>query len=454
VQERRENAPRGEALRLSKKNRSLLFSHSGSREGFQSQEGYLRNNLTAKRNLYVSKNRVALCLFSILMSVHAGAGTLHRFANAIPNSYFVKLKAHPGVSHAEAVTRVKARSAGKIVHLLTGPLDGFTIRMTAAEAAGVANDPLVSDVYEDIRVMEPPYIQTPVGHWGQDRIDQDALPLDGTFGYGFTGLGVTAYVIDTGIAPNSDFANRMITQINFWTDASGVRDPANYADCTGHGTLIADALGGTVYGVAKNVNFIGVRTYGCSAAESSALDLLAGLEWARTDHVQRGGSAVVNVSQQLSAGYTPVDDAITGLVSSGMAVFLSAGNDFGNAAQFSPQRMGNTPGVLTVGASTMTDTVAAFSNQGSVVKIFAPGQDIWLMGAGETVQKRDGTSLSAPIAAGVGAMFLQQTPGSTAAQIDSMIVGWSSVDKLSGVSTYVGTPNRLLYSHSRGPYHR
>lgn len=52
---------------------------------------------------------------------------------------------------------------------------------------------------------------------------------------------------------------------------------------------------------------------------------------------------------------------------------VAAGNDNKDAATTSPARA---PGVIAVGASTIADVRASFSNFGAVVDIFAPGQNI------------------------------------------------------------------------------
>ena len=51
-------------------------------------------------------------------------------------------------------------------------------------------------------------------------------------------------------------------------------------------------------------------------------------------------------------------------MSSGMFVAVSAGNEYGDAGQVSPA---SEPSVCTVGATTINDTIAEFSNTGAVV---------------------------------------------------------------------------------------
>src|SRR5690606_29944591 len=89
--------------------------------------------------------------------------------------------------------------------------------------------------------------------WGLDRSDQREPPLDDSYGYDSAGAGVTAYVIDTGVrVSHEDFGGRARSGYDF------VDDDADADDCHGHGTHVAGTVGGSDYGVAKNVDVVGV----------------------------------------------------------------------------------------------------------------------------------------------------------------------------------------------------
>ena len=67
---------------------------------------------------------------------------------------------------------------------------------------------------------------------------------------------------------------------------------------------------------------------------------------------------------------TAVDGAVVNLINSGVTTVVAAGNDNTDANGTSPARLDV---AITVGATTVADTKASYSNYGSVVDIWAPG---------------------------------------------------------------------------------
>ena len=60
------------------------------------------------------------------------------------------------------------------------------------------------------------------------------------------------------------------------------------SDCHGHGTHVAGTIGGSTYGVAKNVRLLGVRVLGCGG--SGTWDgVIAGMNWVTAHHQINGG---------------------------------------------------------------------------------------------------------------------------------------------------------------------
>jgi hypothetical protein len=103
---------------------------------------------------------------------------------------------------------------------------------------------------------------------------------------------------------------------------------------------------------------------------------------------------------------------------------------------------------ITVGASTNTDARASFSNFGSCVDVFAPGQGItsaWI-GNDSAINTISGTSMASPHVAGAAALILGATPGATPAQVRATMVTAATVNKVTSAGS--GSPNLLLNTGS------
>ena len=99
--------------------------------------------------------------------------------------------------------------------------------------------------------------------WGLDRIDQRKLPLNNKYGYSLSGVGVTAYVIDSGMDfDHPEFGGRASLGVDL------VDDGQNGEDCNGHGTHVAGIIGSSTYGVAKDVTLKAIRVFDCLNAST------------------------------------------------------------------------------------------------------------------------------------------------------------------------------------------
>ena len=311
--------------------------------------------------------------------------------------------------------------------------EGFAAELTDAEVARLERDPAVADVHPDAVVTIDDVQDNPP--WGLDRIDQRDRPLSGSYGYSSSGVGVTAYVVDTGIrTTHAEFTGRIGPGafIDFG-------DGRSVEDCNGHGTHVAGTLGGTVSGVAKAVRLVPVKVFDCGGT-ALVSDVIAGLNWIVGDH-QPGERAVVNMSLGTDIASPPLDAAVNGVIADGITVVAAAGNSSVPSCNGSPARVAD---AITVAATNSNDTRATYSNTGSCNDLFAPGTGIVSAGiASDTAAAtKSGTSMAAPHVAGAVARLLELDPAATPADLRTAIDQATNPGVL---NRSFGDPDKLLY---------
>jgi len=323
----------------------------------------------------------------------------------------------------------------KVSNIYTKAILGFAASGDEKVMQKVAQNPNVMNVEENrvVRVSQ----QTPAT-WGIDRVDQRDRPLDNTYSPPRDGTGVAAYIIDTGVQISHDeFGDRA----RWGTNTSGDSDDS---DCHGHGTHVAGTVGGSIYGVAKNVEIIAVKVLTC-AGSGSNIGVIDGVEWVLNDAGLKGKPATANMS--LGGGFSAsLNAAVKALNNGGVPTVVAAGNDNGNACTYSPA---SEPDVITVGSTTSNDSRSGFSNFGSCVDIFAPGSGItaaWI-GSNSATNTISGTSMASPHVCGGVALLLQEgiEPGDIAGEI----VSRATKNKVTDPKAE--SPNELLFVGPIGP---
>lgn len=188
----------------------------------------------------------------------------------------------------------------------------------------------------------------------------------------------------------------------------------------GHGTHCAGTVVSRKYGVAKKADVVAVKVLSDSGSGSMS-DVTGGVLWAVEDAKKQSAAMTANPSStkakkhkgfvanmSLGGGKSPtLDRAVDGATKSGLAFAVAAGNENQDACNTSPA---GAPGPVTVGASTINDERAYFSNKGKCVDVFGPGLNIlstWNTGNTST-NTISGTSMASPHVCGILAYYLSE----------------------------------------------
>jgi subtilisin family serine protease len=371
-------------------------------------------------------------------SLTSGKGDLaplHVNGDTVEGSYIVMLetssRSTASIAAAAQTQATLAQGLGAKVTQTYTTLGGYAVELTPKQLAQLRANPAVAYIEADQEVSLAA-TQTNAT-WGLDRVDQRALPLNGTYVYNSTGAGVRSYIIDTGISPHNEFSGRLAA------GATAINDGRGTQDCNGHGTHVAGTVGGSSYGVAKGTTLVPVRVLDCAGRGTNA-GIIAGMDW-----VAGQSTATPRVANMSLGGgaSTAVDEAVARMTNAGVTVVVAAGNESQNACNVSPARAST---AYTVGSTTSSDARSSFSNFGSCVNIFAPGSSItsaWHTGSSAT-NTISGTSMASPHVAGAAALYLQRNANASPAQVRSALTNQATTGRLSGIGT--GSPNRLLYT--------
>ncbi len=331
--------------------------------------------------------------------------------------------------------------------------------------------PDVASVEPDVRV---PLAQTPNDtrfseqwHLGSRLAAVSALEMTSTWAVTTGSAAVTIAVLDTGVIRNHPDLQALgtrllqgydfIDEVDFAGDGSGrdndPSDPGDFVTATEanatlfrqvgcqtsnsswHGTFIAGQIAAAannnegVAGLNWNAQLLPVRVSGKCGAQLS--DILDGMRWAGGLSVQGvpdnpNPAKIINLSfggdQACTASYQTVIDE---LAARGTLVVVAAGNGSGGQSR-QLRRPADCRGVLTVGSVQRDGAKTAYSFVGSNVAVMAPGgyssanNSLTLVlstsNAGlqeptaHTYGLKQGTSFSAPLAAGVASLMLAVNP--------------------------------------------
>lgn len=293
------------------------------------------------------------------------------------------------------------------------------------------------------------------------------IGADVTASAGFAGQGRAVAVLDTGVdASHPDFAGKTITEACFSANAGcpngqtsqtgpGSAVPCSLSSDCWHGTHVAGiAVGdGSPGGVAPSADLVAVRVFSiatgsacngtgedpCAIAYTS--DIIAGLDY--VDQLA-ASMKIASVNMSLGGGKwtsaTTCDHqnqgmkaAVDLLRADGVVSVAAAGNDGFTNALGAPACISS---VVSVGATSATDTVPSWSDSASMLTLMAPGVSIESAVPGGGYATRSGTSMATPHVAGAFASIQSASPNATLDQMISAleVTGIPVTDPKSGIT--------------------
>ncbi len=272
---------------------------------------------------------------------------------------------------------------------------------------------------------------------------------------GYDGAGTSIAVLDSGVdAAHPFFNGKVVAEACFSSTSAGLSQsvcpngaatqigagaaaPCQMDDCI-HGTHVAGIAAGNgaaasqpFSGVAKGANLVAVQVFSEIIDSASCggtapclggfeSDIIGGLEYVYALKV--GGLNVAAVNMSLGAGSfdapcdaEPFKPAIDNLRAIGVATIVAAGNNGEVTNLASPACISS---AISVGATTLTDEVAWFSNVSPFLSLFAPGDGIVSSIPNGDYVALSGTSMAAPHVAGAWALMRQAVP---TADVDELL---------------------------------
>ncbi len=246
-------------------------------------------------------------------------------------------------------------------------------------------------------------------------------------------------VLDTGRFEHSDLQGRWVGGYDFVSAPSLSGDGDGYdPDPSGigndHGLKVASVIaanannGTLMAGINWHAQLVPVRVLGASGSGylsdvANAIRWLAGLPVNGVTQTNPYPVKIINLSLGAeTACPTFLQNAINEAYQRGIIVVVAAGNrgmDI-DSVGYAPASCNH---VITVGASYHYGGVsrASFSNYGSSVEIYAPGQEVILASGSNQASGGAGTSFAAPIVAGIVSLMLDVNPALSLEQVVSIL---------------------------------
>ncbi|RYD63936.1 MAG: hypothetical protein EOP83_10950, partial [Verrucomicrobiaceae bacterium] len=254
----------------------------------------------------------------------------------------------------------------------------------------------------------------------QDQVDYEPVA---------TTRGVRLYLIDTAVKHVANwFAGNEKLANNGTVLVRGSGDPTVSSKFE-HGTRMLSLIAGPETGVATRtpIRMLNYDIYpnGNSTSGLLASAILEAVEHHQSEEPNEPAAICLASSSSAPADSTIVRMALQTAVEAGIAVIVSAGNEGKLASSYLPARYGTMGGVICVGASGTANERASFSNYGSAVDVFAPGDRVRSLRYANPQKDAwdliNGTSASAAYTSAAAIQQLSLDPSLTPGSLETML---------------------------------
>lgn len=240
---------------------------------------------------------------------------------------------------------------------------------------------------------------------------------------------VSVAVIDTGVSKHSFINSRLLSGRDI---VNNDNDPS---DDHGHGTHVAGTIVDCTPGL--NINIMPIKVLDSGGGGSDA-EVIAGIKWARQNHVDIINLSLGPDSRVPSGG--AFEYAVNQAVAEGITVVKAAGNENDDTKYHSPSNA-SAPIVVSAIDSSLNRSVwnnGKASNYGESVDLTAPGTSIKSSTYDGGYGYKSGTSMAAPHIAAAAAMVKYQYPSYTPAQVESTLTSVCMDLGATGKDVYYG----------------
>ena len=369
----------------------------------------------------------------------------------VPNQYIVVLKDREAItpntslsaSTSARAAAEEARNQGATLrHVYEHAINGYAVRVPNQQVLDrILANPAVDYVQPDKKVKA--FDQSLPK--GINRVDGDLSPTKSGDGTGSVNSDIA--ILDTGI--DTSHPDLLVyKQVTFVSGTSSGNDD------NGHGTMVAGVSAAKdnsqgVVGIAPGARLWAVKVLDRNG-EGFGSDVIKGIDYV-TDNEDEIDS--VNLSFGGNGPDDALHTAISKSVAAGITYAVAAGNEATNAKSIVPASFPEVIAVSAIadsdgkcgsqGPSTnygSDDTLASFSNYGSIIDLAAPGVSIQTTSKGGSYRSFDGTSASTPFVTGAAALYKSTHPGATPADIRNALTSSGS------------TPSTVCDGKGHGPF--